>query len=278
MLPNLNVFKQDEHQSFRRDGLRRSAALLIHGFPGTPAEMRPYADLLIDMGWTASAPLLPGFGSDLEKLPKTSHQDWLRTTRAELHKLRSEHDHILVIGNSMGGALATRLAAENIVDGLILLAPFWKLHGIIWPLIPVLRHLLPWFRPFKLFRPDFSDRNTQEAIRKFMPDIDLSDPQVQNDILNFAIPMHIIDQIRVTGIKAHQASGYVKCPTLVIQGARDDLVKPQITRQFVRNFRGPLQYIELDGAHELHQPDAPFWAELVSAFQEFTKRSEFEGS
>lgn len=277
MLPSVTIFEHVEHQSLRRDGVRKSAALLIHGFPGTPAEMRPYADLLGNSGWTVSAPLLPGFGADLENLPKTSYQDWLRVTRIELHNLRAQHDHIIVIGNSMGGALATRLAAENTIDGLILLAPFWKLQGIVWPLIPVLRHLLPSFRPFRLFRPDFSDPNTQEAIRKFMPDIDLRDSQVQKSILNFAIPMRIIDQIRIAGMKAHEASAYVKCPTLVFQGSRDDLVKPQITRRFVRNFRGPLQYIELDGAHELHQPDAPFWEELVSALQDFTKRSEYEG-
>lgn len=276
MLPNLAVFEQDEHQSFRHSTTGKAAALLLHGFPGTPAEMRPFADLLSSRGWAVAAPLLPGFGADLGKLPRISYQAWLHVARAELRALRSEYEQVIVVGNSMGGALAVRLAAENTVDGLILIAPFWKLEGTAWRLIPVLRYLLPSFHPFKLFKPDFTDAKTQEAIRKFLPDVDLSDPKIQKDILNFAIPMRIIDQIRSAGMKAHQASVYVTCSTLVIQGTNDNLVQPHLTRELISKFRGFVQYIELNGDHELHQPDAPFWKDLESAIQRFLERPEYE--
>ena len=56
-----------EHETFTLPG-GRPAALLLHGFLGTPAEMRGLGEALHEQGWTVYAPLLPGFGSDIETL------------------------------------------------------------------------------------------------------------------------------------------------------------------------------------------------------------------
>ncbi len=57
----LALFQGEEHQPFHWVA-GPPAALLVHGFPGTPAELRPLGQALYEAGWTVSAPLLPGFG------------------------------------------------------------------------------------------------------------------------------------------------------------------------------------------------------------------------
>jgi esterase/lipase len=46
------------------------AVLLLHDFGGTPAELRPLAEALVQHGLSACAPLLPGFGSDMHQLAR----------------------------------------------------------------------------------------------------------------------------------------------------------------------------------------------------------------
>ena len=54
-------FDGSEHRSFLWKG-SDSAALLVHGFPGTPAEMRPLGTVLRNAGWTVRGLMLPGLG------------------------------------------------------------------------------------------------------------------------------------------------------------------------------------------------------------------------
>jgi esterase/lipase len=60
----IQVFKGRDHQpSPLAEG--QPAALLVHGFPGTLAEMKPLDQLLNLAGWTIKGLLFPGFGSQL---------------------------------------------------------------------------------------------------------------------------------------------------------------------------------------------------------------------
>ena len=58
-----------------------SAALLLHGFPGTPAEMRPLGTVLRDAGWTVHGLMLPGLGADIASLEERNFQDWSDAAR-----------------------------------------------------------------------------------------------------------------------------------------------------------------------------------------------------
>ena len=52
----------------------------------------------------------------------------------------------MLVGYSMGGALALRLAAEWPPDRLVLIAPLWRLLGPAWPLgalLPLVQHFVP---------------------------------------------------------------------------------------------------------------------------------------
>jgi pimeloyl-ACP methyl ester carboxylesterase len=60
-MATMQPFPGLEHQPFA-EGDGPATAVLVHGFPGTPAEVRPLAAALVAVGWRVRAPLLPGFG------------------------------------------------------------------------------------------------------------------------------------------------------------------------------------------------------------------------
>ena len=53
----------------------RVGCLLIHGFSGSPSEMRFMGERLAKAGWTVSGILLSGHGTTPEQMAKTTWED-----------------------------------------------------------------------------------------------------------------------------------------------------------------------------------------------------------
>jgi carboxylesterase len=112
-------------EGFTREGSTGRALLLLHGFGDTPQTLRYLADHLHAAGFTVHAPLLPGHGRGLRDFAAASADDYARAAREALAQLRARAPWVGVIGLSMGGAIAARLAAESSdVRALALLAPY----------------------------------------------------------------------------------------------------------------------------------------------------------
>lgn len=110
---------------FTLEGTTGRALLLLHGFGDTPQTLRYLAGRLHAAGYTVRAPLLPGHGRGLRDFAAASADDYVRSARAELARLRGTGPWVGLIGLSMGGAIAARLAAEgDAVRVLVLLAPY----------------------------------------------------------------------------------------------------------------------------------------------------------
>lgn len=100
--------------------------LLLHGFTGSPWELRPLADALVAAGYSVALPLLAGHGTRVEDLDRTGWQDWLASARAALDHLAVRCDRVHFVGMSMGALLALLLARQPIAAPLrsvTLLAP-----------------------------------------------------------------------------------------------------------------------------------------------------------
>ena len=80
-------FGGSDHRSFFWQKSDR-AALLVHGFPGTPAEMRPLGIILREAGWTVRGLMLPGLGADIEKLDQCTSQVWLDPVQQAIEELK----------------------------------------------------------------------------------------------------------------------------------------------------------------------------------------------
>ncbi len=269
-MKTLRAFQGAEHQPFHWPG-GRPAALLVHGFPGTPGEMRALGQALHNTGWTVHGPLLPGFGPQVETLIDRQYSEWVAAVDEALAVLQREHDPVLLVGHSMGGALSIHVAAARPPTALVLLAPFWQL-GTAWQRWPFLL-LRPFFRqvrPFK--RADFNDPELRRGVANFLPDVNLDDPEVQAALRTLAIPTTLFEQLYRVGQAAYRLAPQVNRPVLVIQGTADEVVSPQRTRRLIKRLAGPVRYREVPAAHNLHHPALPAWPVLeqsVLAFADF---------
>jgi carboxylesterase len=266
-----HFFQGPEHQPFRLEG-GQAAALLVHGFPGSPAEMRPLGEALHAAGWTVEGLLLPGFGPQMDTLQERRYLEWLEAVRTSLQALRVSHKPLLLAGFSMGAALSLAAASESQPDGLLLMAPFWKLSGPLWGILPLLRRVFPSIRPFRLLKMDFNDPRVRKGMADFMPGVDLDDPEVQRAVRDFTFPVGSLVEVRNAGRGAWTAAERVGCPALVLQGTRDMLVRPAFTQRLLERMPVRPEYRELDAAHDLPDARAPAWPEVRAASLEFADR------
>ena len=90
--------------------------LLIHGFTGTPQNIRPLGDLLARRGLTVLGPRLKGHGTTLEDFEQSGPDDWIETINSGLDQLKRTCSSVFAIGISMGGTLALHLGATRAAD------------------------------------------------------------------------------------------------------------------------------------------------------------------
>ena len=98
--------------------------LLLHGFAASPQEFQFLTEHLKRAGICYYAPNIIGFGSNnTQLLNKTTRYDWYRSSLNHFDLLAGMADKVSIIGHSMGGILATYIAARRNVEHLILSAP-----------------------------------------------------------------------------------------------------------------------------------------------------------
>src|SRR6516225_11921306 len=105
-----------------------TGVLLCHGFTGSPASLRPWADHLAAAGLTVSLPRLPGHGTTWQDMAHTRWEDWYAEVDRAYEELRGQSSEIFLMGLSMGACLALRMAElrGDGVAGLVLVNPSLK--------------------------------------------------------------------------------------------------------------------------------------------------------
>ncbi|HHT01611.1 MAG TPA: alpha/beta fold hydrolase [Firmicutes bacterium] len=91
----------------------KTGCLLIHGFTGTPGEMRPLGEWLVQRGYSVEGVRLAGHGTSPAHLNEKTWQDWVFSARLGYEQLAQACDTVHLIGSSMGGLVALHLAAEE---------------------------------------------------------------------------------------------------------------------------------------------------------------------
>jgi carboxylesterase len=131
-------------ESYSHDG-NSTGVLLCHGFTGSPQSLRPWAEYLADAGLTVSLPRLPGHGTTWQEMARTRWEDWYAEVSRAFEELRGQSDQIFVMGLSMGGCLALRLAEiqGTAISGLVLVNPSVTADTKLFALAPVLKLMVP---------------------------------------------------------------------------------------------------------------------------------------
>lgn len=99
----------------------------VHGFTGTPFEVRFLGDRLHRAGFSVRGLRLPGHGTSVEDLDRTTWTDWAGAVDDAIDDLRRRCRKVLVVGQSLGGLLALHAAArrDDLAAVASLAAPLW---------------------------------------------------------------------------------------------------------------------------------------------------------
>jgi carboxylesterase len=206
------------------------ACLLLHGFTGSPHEVRPLGEALAAAGMRAVAPLLAGHGEAPEALLGVDRRDLYESAREALRGLRGAR-RVYCVGLSAGALLALELCArvrvregDPDISAVALLAPAIRFSGSLFLLGNVLGRLpaLPLPLPLLLRK---GPRDLGEA----------QDPKLlgdgrRGDGSYGKVPLAWGRELRLLSEEALALAPRVRAPALVLQGALDKTVAPSGAR------------------------------------------------
>ncbi len=132
-------------EAYFHAGTGGTGVLLCHGFTGSPGSLRPWAEYLAGAGLTVSVPRLPGHGTTWQEMSRTRWEDWYAEADRAFEELRGQSNETFVMGLSMGGCLALRMAELRGagVSGLVLVNPSVAPDTKLFLLAPALKWVVP---------------------------------------------------------------------------------------------------------------------------------------
>lgn len=183
----------------------RTGCLLIHGFTGTPFEMRELGEYLAKKGYTVLAPRLFAHATSQEDLQRARWNDWIASVEDGYDLLRGACDRIVPIGLSMGGVLTVIAAARFEVAGAVLMStPYHPPDPRMRPLHAV----APFLSLFWRYNPKGPG--------------DWQDPQAAATHLEY--PAHSVRgaaELYGLLLEAQRAVPQIQCPVLIVQSRQD---------------------------------------------------------
>lgn len=115
--------------------------LLVHGFTGTPKEMRTMGEFFASQGHTVLGIRLPGHATHPEDMVRMRWRDWLQAVEDGYHMLHCSGRKVFIMGLSMGGILTLTAAARLPVQGVVAMSTPYYLSDD--PRLPYIHYLAP---------------------------------------------------------------------------------------------------------------------------------------
>lgn len=224
------------------DQKKRTGVMLIHGLTGTPTEMKPLEKSLRKLGYDTENVLLAGHGGSHSDMIKSDWMQWLESARDGMRKLLSRNDRVIICGLSMGGIVASCLAAEESrVSALVMLSPTLDYDGAVTLDASLVN---------SLYHTEFARKIARKVIRSVpfvakncyweeSPPYGISDVRIQrqitksieearlgggNDFGVFRTYYKSFNEMCELVDHAQLAFSRVKCPVLLMHSLEDTLV------------------------------------------------------
>lgn len=220
-------------------GTNSKAVLMIHGYIGSPTDYGRLPELVHQLGYTVSVPLLPGHGRDPREFSKTTAQELIDFTNAEYERLAKTHNEVIVIGFSMGGALATLLANQYSIKRLILLAPYYEIAHQWYYLLPAETYTDA-FSPYVpyVYRPKlFKQINDRSSIDKII-DYDFISTRGSKAVIEL-------------GKRARTSAKNIKAQTLIIHSRKDKATDYRISKEIAKNLNSLEKFVTLEKSNHM---------------------------
>lgn len=185
----------------------RHGVLCIHGFTGTPYELRYLGEQLAGHGWTVRGIALPGHATELSDLVDRRWEEWADAVTAAYDDLAARCTQVAVVGQSLGGLLALHLATRRTPAAIAsLAAPLW-LDGLAGAVARALT------------------RGRLAGRVKFLPKLggsDVRNPDAKRDNPSYRkLPVRALGQLLAYMDVVDAALPEVRAPLLVLHATQD---------------------------------------------------------
>ena len=190
-----------------------TGVLLIHGFTGSPPEVRLVGDYLHQRGYTVSGPLLPGHGTNVDDMNRRQWTEWTGCVEKALADLQSRCETVFVGGLSMGSILTLYLAAHHPeLPGIVVYSPaMWPANRLVY-LTPIVKYLIP--------------KQQQSSLK------DLTDPEADSRLWSYEEnPIFAAHELLKLVRQVRRALPRVAQPLLVIYSTLDSAIHPDSARR-----------------------------------------------
>ena len=239
----------------------RPAILMIHGFTGTPDELRPTARIAHEAGFNVEVMNLPGMASDIARFREVGRQEWLNAAHERWADFTERYRRRVLLGYSLGGALSILASASRPADAMVLMAPLIRIADLRAFVLPLAQYIVREMAPFQ--RLDFDNPDVREFFARALPGLDLDDESVRASIRNeFVMPTRLVNDCRIVGREAGRRASTIREPVTIFQGRPDAIVGHVNARWLVDHLGGPVTYHELPGDHLIPLDSMDSWKQL----------------
>jgi len=200
---------------------KKIGVLLFHGWTSSPYELKKLGEFLSSKGYVVFAPLLPGHGTIPDDLNNFEWKDWADFAEESYQKIKSDCQDVFAGGVSMGGNLAIRLAANHPeINGLITMGtPLFLRNFFLRIFLPLLIRIHP------ITNKSYASYRRLEILK------------YKRHYWSF--PTKSVGDA-IDGMKdSSKNAKKVKCPALVMQSTKDQLLTPANARVLFQKLGTP---------------------------------------
>lgn len=194
-------------EPFLMPGNNDHGVLLIHGFTGSPSEMRLLGEYLNSLGYTVMAPRLTGHGTNVKEMSATKWPHWYGSVEDAYHLLSNMTKEVSVVGLSMGALMAMKLSIEYPVKSVASLSAPIYLNGKKISLLPIYK---------------FFNSYVEKKRKSFEQDVD-----AQYSICYDHMPLEGIQSLLSLIKHVEQLLPMVNVPLFIAQSKAEHTVKPE---------------------------------------------------
>lgn len=200
--------------------------IALHGLGGSPESLGDVPARLEALGYRVSAPVLIGHATTPTELEGVQAHDWVRQIR---HQIASAEGPVIVLGQSLGGALALIAAShEDTVAAVVCI------NAPVTPSDPdVVEHLSA----------------LAAASRRVPSGSTMHDPHAHDSGYD-ELPATALVALVEAGDEAHRVCAHITVPVLVVTSRHDDVVDPWTGNDLATRLGGEVEHLHLDrGGH-----------------------------
>jgi carboxylesterase len=203
----------------------RRAIVLVHGFTGSPASLRPLAEMLARRGFAVELLRLPGHGTTWRAMLPTRYDDWRAWVYQAARRARERADKLVLLGLSMGGTLSLDVASgtDARIDGVVAInAQILDREGVAVKLGPLIEKVLP-IVPAKVAGLTANDIAKPGTVEEAYPLV----PTAAGNSLLRALP------------RVRAQLPRMPCPLFVMYSRQDHSVSPRNSRALLGLAKAP---------------------------------------